>query len=54
MALIAQVIVHQYLGVKRAFDYAPKAISEVCAGRPGDPQTENSAFLAIARPFYEA
>ncbi len=54
VSLIARAIVHQYLGIKRAFDYALQAISEVCAGRTGDAQTENAAFLAIARPFYGA
>jgi hypothetical protein len=54
VALIARAIVAQYVGIRRAFDYAQQAIAELCAGRAGDPQTENAAFLALARPFYEA
>ena len=54
VSLIARAIVSQYTGIRRAFDYAQQAIAELCAGRTGDPQMENAAFLAIARPFYEA
>ena len=54
VSLIARAIVAQASGVRRAVDYAQQAIAELCAGRSGDPQTENAAFLALARPFYEA
>jgi len=54
VSLIARAIVAQASGVRRAFDYAQQAIAELCTGRSGDPQTENAAFLAMARPFYEA
>ena len=54
VSLIARAIVSQYTCIRRAFDYAQQAIAELCAGRTGDPQMENAAFLAIARPFYEA
>jgi hypothetical protein len=54
VGIIARAIVSQFTGVRRAFDYAQQAISEMCAGRCGDPQAENAAFLAIARPFYAA
>ena len=54
VSLIARAIVAQASGVRRAVDYAQQAIAELCTGRSGDPQTENAAFLAMARPFYEA
>jgi rubredoxin len=54
VTLIARAIVSQYSGVRRALDYAQKAVSELCAGRHGEAQLENAAFLSIARPFYEA
>jgi hypothetical protein len=54
VGLIAQSIVAQASGVRRAIDYAQQAIAERCAGHAGDPTTENAAFLAMARPFYEA
>ena len=54
VALIARAIVSQYSGVRRALDYAQKAVAELCAGRHGEAQLENAAFLSIARPFYEA
>jgi hypothetical protein len=54
VALIARAIVSQYAWVRRALDCAQQAIAELCAGRLGDAQMDNAAFLSIARPFYEA